>query len=576
MSRLRRLALLLMPALVLALAPPLLVRAASPKLVVLLVVDQMRADYIDDYEKQWTFGLRRLVDRGAWFRRAAYPYLETVTCPGHATISTGAFPATHGIILNNWWHRDVGKRLACADDARAPMLSYGKPVQGGHSAYRLAVPGFADQLRAQRPGSRVVTMSLKARSAIMLAGHGGDAVTWLDNSGTWVTSTAFAASPVPFVKRFVDERPIERDVGRVWERMLPAPAYRFEDAAAGERPPEGWAATFPHRIARADERSEEGMFELWRESPFSDDYLGQMARAAVDELKLGRGPETDFLAVSFSALDLVGHDFGPRSHEVQDVLVRLDATIGALLDHLDQAVGRDQYVVALTADHGVARIPEQAVAEGADSGRILSASVVERVERAVAQALGPGKYVARMEYTSFYFQPGVYEKLAARPEALKTVIETIASVPGVARVLRGEELGDRHSADPLVRAATLSHFPGRSGELVIVPKQGWYAMNPPQPFRPSDATTHGTLYPYDQRVPVILAGPGIRRGRYDQPITPADIAPTLGALTGVKLPDADGRALGAALAASAATRPAGPPDTKPLRASPQSPPQSPP
>lgn len=557
MSRFRRLVPLVATAIVLALAQAPTLRAASPRLVLVIVIDQMRADYIDDYQTQWTAGLRRLVDRGAWFRQGAYPYLNTVTCPGHATVSTGAFPATHGIILNNWWHRDVGRRLACTDDPRAPIVSYGKPVEGGHSAYRLAVPSFADQLRAQRPGSRVVTMSLKPRSAIMLAGHGGDAVTWLENSGTWATSTAFAASPVPFVKRFVDDHPIDGDIGRVWDRTLPASAYRFEDAAAGERPPEGWTATFPHEIARADERSEEGVFELWRESPFSDDYLGQMARAAVDALKLGRGPETDFLGVSFSALDLVGHDFGPRSHEVQDVLVRLDLTIGALLEHLDKAVGPDRYVVALTADHGVARIPEQTVAEGGDSGRILSTAVVARVEGALAQAIAPGKYVARMEYTSFYFRPGVYDKLTAQPDALKTVIETIAATPGVARVFRGEELRDRDSADPVVRAAALSQFPGRSGDLVIVPKQGWYAMNPPQSFRPSDATTHGTLYPYDQRVPVIFAGPGIRKGRYDQPVTPADLAPTLGALTGVKLPDADGRALGVALATSATTQPAG-------------------
>src|SRR4051812_6281687 len=458
------------------LAVPGAARAEPPRLVVILVVDQMRGDYIDDYGAQWRHGLRRLVDEGARFKDAAYPYLNTVTCVGHASISTGTVPAVHGIVLNTWWDRDATPPgdVNCTDDPNSPDITLdGRTVNGGHSARRLLVPSFGEALRrAHEHQSKVVTISLKPRSAIMLAGHSADAVVWFDD-GSWATSRAFSNGTVPFVRRVVGEHPVEQDLGRTWERRLPEGQYRYKDDAPGEHAIEGWGRTFPHVIeADAGSLAKNGRaYEQWESSPFADAYLGQLAAAAVRDMKLGQRGVTDYLGVSFSTLDLVGHNYGPRSHEVQDVLAGLDETMGRLFDELDRSVGRGQYVVALSADHGVAVVPEQLRAEGLDAGRVSNKDIGTRAERAIAAALGgPGPYVARPEYTDLYLQPGVIERLRAQPALLARVQAAIRETPGVADVLVGADL-DAHNlpSDRILAAAALSHYPGRSGDLVVLP-----------------------------------------------------------------------------------------------------------
>jgi len=522
---------------------------ARPALVIVLVVDQMRADYVERYGTQWTGGLRRLLDGGARFRQAAYPYLDTVTCAGHATIGTGTLPRTHGLIMNEWWDRANGRLVTCTEDPDAPIVSYGEPRQGGESPRRLRVPTLADVMRTElTPAPRVVTMSLKARAAIMLAGHRGDAVTWFDGTG-WATSASYATAPVPAIARFVSANPVARELGRPWTKRLPATRYLFDDEGLGEKPSRGWQTTFPHPLADDPAHPDASAYERWRRSPFSDDYLGRLAEAAIDDFELGRGPGTDFLGVSFSALDLAGHWFGPRSHEVQDILAGVDATIGRLLDHLDRTVGQGRYVLALTADHGVAPIPAQIEADGLSAGRLDARTTAASIERALEPWFGGERTVATVRYTEVFLAPGVYARLQKMPEALAAAVAAIAGVPGVAHVFTRDTLADpaaASSGNPALRAAALGFDRDRSGDLVLAPQPYWLAS--------SDATTHGTANLYDQRVPLVLFGASIRPGEYLQAATPADIAPTLASLTGVTLPVTDGRVLAEALGGPAAGR----------------------
>ena len=523
-------------------APP------RPKLVVLLVVDQMRADYVDKFSQQWTAGLKRLLERGAWFRLAAYPYWATRTCVGHATISTGSFPATHGIIGNTWWDRESAAHVPCTADPDVAAISYGASTEAGNSGARLAVRTFADELGAQASGpTRVVTFSLKPRSAIMLAGHRGTAVTWFgERAPVWTTSSAYASAPKPFIAAYLKEHPVEADFGKVWSRALPESAYLYVDNAPVEQPALGWTSTFPHVLKGQSGKRDADFYLLWEKSPFADAYLEGMAEAAVDALHLGSEKATDFLGVSFSSLDLVGHTFGPFSHEVQDILVRLDATLGKLFDHLDRVVGPNNYVVALSADHGVAPIPEQVSLGKWDTGRVATDEVAGCVEKALKPLLGPGPYVAGLVGNDLYFAPGVYAKLLANPAARQAAGNAILSMRGVARVLWSDELLERPAADdPLRRAVALSSFPGRSGDLIIVQRPYWL-------MTPAPGTDHGTAYGYDTRVPVLLMGSGIRPGEYLTAATPADIAPTLAFLCGITLARPDGRVLAEALAAPAA------------------------
>lgn len=527
-----------------------------PKLVVVMVVDQMRADYFERYGHQWTKGLRRLMEHGAWFRQAAYPYMNTVTCAGHATIATGSFPATHGMVQNAWWDREAGKQVSCTEDPQVKAVSYGSPAaRAEHSAARLAVPTLADELRAQSAdGTRVVALSIKPRSAVMLAGHRGDAVTWFeDTNGALVTSTAFAAAPVPAVEQFVRKNPIENDFRKMWSLALWESAYLYTDDMSGERPPEGWTRTFPHQLKGKSEKPDGGFYGRWEQSPYADAYLGALAASLVDQMELGRRGATDFLGVSFSALDFTGHDYGPRSEEVQDLLVRLDGTIGELLAHLDDAVGRGNYVVAFSSDHGVAPIPEQMTRQGIDAGRVVIQDVVGRIEKALEPHFGPGKHVARMTYPDVYFEPGVYARIQQDQVALKSVIEAIRGVPGIWRVYRSEEMKEaRNSQDVTTRAVALSYFEGRSGDLIAIPKPYWFFVNASNETPPGPGATHGTSHSYDSRVPVILMGEGIKAGEYLTAASPADIAPTLAFLCGVTMARTDGKLLIEALERPAA------------------------
>jgi predicted AlkP superfamily pyrophosphatase or phosphodiesterase len=514
--------------------------ANPPKLAVLLMVDQMRADYVDRFKSEWTGGLKRLVNRGAWFRRAAYPYLSTVTCTGHATVSSGALPHTHGVVQNAWWDREGSKAVTCTEDPNAKDIGYGRPVTGGDSGYRLEVPSFADEMRHQR-AARVVSLSLKDRSAIMLAGHGGDAVAWLNATlDGWATSSAFAAAAVPEVKAFVDANPLDADYGKTWARALPESHYQSADDAPGEAPPRGWTRWFPHVLKGQGDKPDLDFHVQWERSPYADAYLGRFAAALTRELRLGKHEGTDVLAVSFSSLDLVGHAFGPDSQEVQDMLAQLDRTMATLFDRLDALVGPDAYVVALTADHGVTPIPEQLVRAGKNAGRIDGLGIVDAVEKRAQAALGPGKYVARLLSNDLYFEPGMYDKLKSAPPALQAVIDVIKAAPGIERVFRSEDLArGAGSKDSLLQAAALSYFPGRSGDLILVPRAGWMIG--------ALGTTHGSANADDQRVPILFMGPGIKRGDYSEPATPADVAPTLAAVCGISMLKAEGHALGVAL-----------------------------
>ncbi|MFO7693593.1 MAG: alkaline phosphatase family protein [Vicinamibacterales bacterium] len=553
LARHRRLAVAL--ALLLSAAAAHAAPATPPRLVVLLVVDQMRADYIARYSHQWTGGLRRLVDGGAWFSRAAYPYLTTVTCVGHATISTGAFPRTHGIVGNSWFDRDLGRSVGCTWDPSLRTISYAASVEGGQGPSHLRSATLADELRAQSPvPGRVVTMSIKERAAIGLAGQRGDAVTWYNGAaGGFVTSSAYTSVPVPYVAAFAKANPVSADLGKVWTRSLPADQYLFADAGTGEKPAAYWTAEFPHPLKVRGDAPDAQFFEAWESSPFSDDYLGRLAIASVDALKLGQGGGTDFLGVSFSALDLIGHDFGPASHEVQDTLVRLDRTIGALVDHLDRTVGADNYVVALTGDHGAAPIPEQVAALGFDAGRLDAGLVRAAAQRALQAALGEAPHAVRGQYSDLILPADALERLRRDPDAVDEVLRAIRAVPGVAAAFFAEQLefqaaaGDRHA-----RAALMSHYPGRSGDVLVVPQPYWFFVTADGTAQPGSATTHGTMYGYDQQVPIVFFGKGIKPGEYVRAVTPADIAPTLAHLCGVTLADADGEVLTEALAAAPA------------------------
>lgn len=526
------------------------VGASRPKLVVMLVVDQMRGDYVDKFQGEWKGGLKRLMEEGAWFRVAAYPYAATETCPGHATISTGAFPASHGMVGNTWWDRDSQKMVTCTSDPNVKNIAYaGGTTRGGDSAWRMKLPAFAEELKFQTGGSRVVTFSLKARAAITLAGYKADAATWLDtDAGTWVTSSVYGTTAM--VEEFVKKHPIAEDYGKTWSLSSPESSYMYDEKATGVRAVDGWGPGFPHALRGKEEGStpDAAYFEQWTTSPFADTYLTKMAEAAVDSLGLGKSGGTDYLGVSYSTPDYVGHRYGPRSWEIQDILVRLDKDLGELFAHLDEKVGRGNYVVALTADHGVAPIPVDMETTGFDAGVLRLPELKDRMEKALEPFNYAKPAIARMAGNEVYFAPGVYDKLKQDAAAMKAVTDAALAMPGVAAVYWADELVNGTTPiSPTRRAAVLSYFQGRSGDLFVLRQPYWLTDGSAEGKKSYTGTGHGTPYYYDQRVPLLLMGFGIKLGQYFEAATPADIAPTFGALTGVTLAARDGRVLSEAL-----------------------------
>jgi len=511
-----------------------------PRLVVLVSVDQMRADYLERGRDLWSGGLKRLMGEGAWFRNAAFPYSHTVTCAGHATLSTGTVPARHGMVLNEWWDRASARTVRCTEqEALRNQPIGGEPLAEGpgDGPGRLLSATLADVMRLSSD-AKVASFSLKARSAIGLAGQRADAIAWLGDDGRWTTSSHYGPAPAFLVELAKTVGP-GVDAGRVWERRLPAERYTGADASAWERPPDGWTAEFPHAIGPAGAPASVGQ---WRTSPWGDAAVAKLALGAVRALGLGSGPgRTDLLAVSFSSLDYVGHAFGPASHEVQDLLLGLDATLGGLMDGLDASVGRGRWTLALSADHGVAPIPELAAAAGLDAGRISPASIARDVEEALVPVMGPGTRVAAVSHTDLYFLPGVWEnELRGHPEARAAALSAILANPGVERVYTRDELaGGGADLDATGQRVAASFHPERSGDLLLVWKPYWISS--------SSGATHGTSRGYDRSVPVLLMGADVVPGSYLTPASPVDVAPTLALLAGVTLSETDGRVLGEAI-----------------------------
>lgn len=522
-----------------SLAPSPRAQTTSPRLLVLLVVDQMRADYLSLFKRHWLSGFRTLTTQGAVFEKAAYPYANTVTCAGHATIGTGTFPRTHGITGNLWWDAAKWTDVDCSIDTTdaGVHVSYGQPAKGGNSPHLLNAQTLGDALEAQRPGSHVVVLSLKPDTAVGLAGRSGEVVTWFDGeAASFVTSRSYAIAPHAAMSGALGRNPLSEELSRTWNLSKPPSAYVNADASPGERPPAGRDNTFPHEIADKI-GSPARSAALWQRSPFSDRYLVRIAEDLMTGVGLGRDEIPDLLAIGLSALDMVGHAHGPESREVEDILINLDRTIGQLLTALDNQVGRDRYVLALSADHGVPPVPF-----GSRGGRLLHEDVEDRIAPIAQRRLGgTARNLVRVRLPYVYFAPGVFQRL--RDEGfVDEVVAAISAHPGVSRVLVGQEVSVT-STDPVVRAAALSYVAGRSGDLIVVPKAGW-VMHGRNALL---VTNHGSSYEYDTRIPLILFGAGVRSGRFDTQASPADIASTFASVARVRLEKAEGRILREAL-----------------------------
>lgn len=549
-------------------------REARPRLVLLIVVDQFRYDYLERFGDLFgPGGLRRLMREGASWTETNYDHMPTYTAPGHSTLMTGAWPAETGIIANDWPDRDSGRFVSSVSDTTATLLD-GEPGEVASSPRRLMASTLGDELRLKtNDRSKVIGISVKDRSAILPSGRHANAAYWFSQrSGRMVSSNYYFNSLPAWVKSFNETRPADKFFGMKWERLLPEAEYLKR--AGADAPPwenigevKGETNTFPHTVTGGASAPGADFYGALDYTPFSNDLLVSFTEAAITNENLGADDDTDVLTVSFSANDYVGHRFGPYSQELMDITLRVDRSIAALLDFVNQRVGLQNTLVVFTADHGVAPVPEHANALGLPGGRIKSDDVLRAMRLGVsarynsknAQPDPTADYVLKLGDRTAFYNGNLYFNEAAlkRDGVSEEEIERVAcdaamTVPGISRCFTRAQLehGVVSFADPVARRVFHGFYPRRSGDCIVVYEAFKYLGD----FIPA---THGSPYSYDTHVPLLIMGGGVAPGRYNQAATPADIAPTLASLLGAQAPsNAVGRVLTEGIAASSAQRPA--------------------
>jgi predicted AlkP superfamily pyrophosphatase or phosphodiesterase len=494
-------------------------QAKKPKLVLAVVVDQFRYDYLLRFRADYHSGFARLLSGGAVFADARYIHYPTVTAVGHSTFMSGATPSISGIIGNAWLDRNENAQVTSVSDKATALLG-GAPGTAGSSPHRLLVSTVGDELKMSGQPSHVIGISLKDRGAILPAGHMADAAYWFDTDSQHFVSSSYYMKQLPaWVARANSDRPAYQYMGAQWTAL---------DAKPGDKPFCSMASGTELRFCGSIENT-----------PFGNDLLEQFAEKAITEEKLGAHEGTDILALSFSSNDYVGHQLGPDAPEVRDISRRTDLLLGKLLDFIDSRVGAGNTLVVFTADHGVAPVPKVNNSRKMPGGWLAASEYATQIATQLSAKFGQGDWFSfdadgflYLNYTT------VAKNNADRAEVRRFAAEAARGLPHIARVFtRDDLLRGEAAADSPARAVQLGFYGPRSADLVLLPEP--YYM-----FGAAPGTTHQTPYSYDNHVPLIFYGPGIRRGVRYEAVTINDVAPTLAAILGIETPGgASGRIL---------------------------------
>ncbi len=500
--------------------------STETRLVLLIAVDQFRYDYFTRFHSEFTAGFKKLLTGGAVFTNAYLEHYPTVTAIGHATMLTGATPSVSGIIGNDWFDRKAGKSVASiTDDTVKPV---GAPGASTASPRRLLVSTLGDEMelasgapKGAANAPRVVGISLKDRAAIMPVGRGANAAYWFDTkTGAFVTSTYYMSDVPAWVQAFNDRRAADSLAGESWLALsVGTPVLKQLPKEKGST-----------------------LYEAVYGSPFGNQMLVDFTTAAITEERLGQRGIIDLLSVSFSSNDSVGHTYGPDSPQVRDIAIRTDRAIGQLLDRVDKMVGLQHTIIALTADHGVAPVPESAAKLSLPGGRLTNKELFGAIEQALTARFGEGKWLLATAGSSPYLN---YELIAEKQldavEVRRIAAAAAMAVPHVVRVYTRDQLLRSEVANDLIGSRVLRGFNAqRSGDLEIILEPFW--------MRQATGTTHGSPYNYDAHIPLILMGRGVKAGKYPGRVALNDLAPTLAALIDVDAPNgSSGRVLTEAL-----------------------------
>ena len=506
---------------------------ATPKLVVGIVVDQMRYDYItrfwDDYDEDG--GFKRLVNDGFNCKNNHFNYAPTVTGPGHASVYTGTTPATHGVIGNNWYDKESGVSVYCAGDD--DYASVGTTSDDGKmSPHRLLTSTITDQLRlSTQMRGKTIAMSIKDRGAVLPGGHTANAAYWFRGSdeGNWITSTYYMNSLPKWVSDFNGSN-VKESYKKPWTTLKDINEYlesgadnnAYEGLFKGETAP-----VFPHDLPKLWD--DNGKFDIIKSTPYGNSILADFAIAALDGENLGQDIYTDFLAVSFSSTDYVGHKYGVNSKEVQDTYVRLDQDLKRLLDALDTKVGEGQYTVFLSADHGAGHVPSFLMDHRLPASYSSSEDVNAKFAKFVEFTYGTSDLIKNRSGSQIFLDHQVIKNLDLKPnEVQETLAAELLGYQDIESVFTGYQMWQNEYTHGVPYLMQNGYNQKRSGDILIVPK--------PATTSSKTGSGHGSPQIYDTHVPLLFYGMGIKKGSTVNRTEIPDIAATIAASLGIAFP----------------------------------------
>jgi predicted AlkP superfamily pyrophosphatase or phosphodiesterase len=525
---------------------------AHPKLVVVIVIDQFRGDYLERYRDQFgDGGFRQFLDHGAYFTDCNYDYANTRTAPGHATLFTGTYTSGHGIVANEWWDPRKKKRVTSVeDDATKLVGTSGDRAVTGASPHNLLSDTLGDELKLATGGkARVFAISLKDRAAVLPAGFSGDAAYWIDQkSGDWITSTYYRPDLPEWVRDFNAGHRAEKYSNREWKDT--------EGNVLGSTAPRN-----------GKDGSPAGFYEVVGSTPFANDYQLEFAKELVLYEKLGAGAATDLLVISLSANDILGHQVGPDSPQMRSMALELDRSLAEFFNFLGHQIGMANVWMALSADHGIAPLPDFA-----KTLRLPAANLDAKALRDQINSLLSKKYAKKADYVVDLDYPVAWLNEEAFAEHFAGDHESIAEADA-GEAMKQAGLAGYFTKSQLARGETPASEIGRRYAHSYSPEGGWYVLGVPYPFQVGipKGTDHATPFSYDTHVPLAFYGLAFQTGTYRTHAEPVDLAVTLASLLGINAPaQATGRVLTEALqpahhptapsSARPATSPASPTD----------------
>ena len=503
-----------------------------PKLVVGIVVDQMKMEYLyrfsDDFSSN---GFKRIMDNGYTFHNMHYNYAPTYTAPGHASIYTGTTPSTHGIVGNDWFNKATGKDMYCTDDASVKTIGDGTEKEGAMSPKNLLSTTITDELRmATNFKGKVIGMSIKDRGAILPAGHFANWAFWYSKSGAFISSTFYGPTLPNWVIEFNQEKQYMNYINKGWDLLKPVSTYN--ESLSDDNPYEGKldktkSPIFPYDLSKI--YKEKGA-DILRTTPFGNDILADLAMKAIEKEELGKDDITDFLTVSFSSTDYVGHTFGPRSMELQDTYLRLDQTLGVFLTYLDKTVGKDNYLLFLTADHAGAENSNYMKDNKYNVANVPSADIVKALKRHSDETFGVNLVLDYSNFNLFFNKEIIKQKGLDLTKVKQSFVSFLMSQDQVKRVYTEEEILASSGDDYFLSFISKGYDPKQNGEIVVLDKAGYMQYQ-------DTGTTHGSPNSYDTHVPLLFYGTKVPKGELHAKKYITQIAPTLSQMLKIPFPN---------------------------------------